>query len=81
MSTWRWRSFDAAGVLRAENTLTDPWADTPDKAANLVLARMMVRAAPDYGRLRGWRVCACDDTAEGWVDADEWLSVVEDARR
>ncbi len=81
MKAWRWESFDGDGVPRAENTLTDPWADTADKAANLILARMMVRAWPQVGVLVGWRVRAWSDGAEAWADADEWLQVVEVAHR
>ncbi|MCG5464254.1 hypothetical protein MED01_002419 [Micromonospora sp. MED01] len=77
MSTWRWKSFDGDGVPRAENTLTDPWADTAEKAASLILARMMVQAWPQVGVLGGWRVRAWSDSTEAWADADEWLTVVE----
>ncbi|MEV5211303.1 hypothetical protein AB0K35_27905 [Micromonospora sp. NPDC053740] len=81
MSTWAWEVFDASGVLRGGNVLSDPWADTPDKAANLMLARWMVKAAPEYRRLSGWRVRVCGDGVETWADADEWLQANEGVRR
>ncbi|SCF42514.1 hypothetical protein GA0070563_11288 [Micromonospora carbonacea] len=71
---WCWEAYDRAGVRRIADTLTDPWADTPEGAAELGMAHLMVKVRPKFRRLRGWRVRAWDDlVGEAWVDADEWL--------
>lgn len=70
---WQWQAVDRDGIPRIADSLTDPWADTPDRAADLVMARLLVRVAPDYGRLRGWQVRVCGVVGEGVAFADDWL--------
>ncbi|MFG2046110.1 hypothetical protein ACGFIW_01600 [Micromonospora sp. NPDC048935] len=82
MSTWRWEAFDSSGTAMIADTLTDPFAETPTEAADLGMARLLIRVEPDYGQLRGWRVRAwADGCGEAWADADEWLQVAEGSRR
>ncbi|MEU0078501.1 hypothetical protein ABZY58_11445 [Micromonospora tulbaghiae] len=82
MTVWRWEAQDGAGTPQIADTLSDPFASTPAQAAETGMARLMIRAAPHYGQLAGWRVRAwADGRGEAWVSADEWLTAGQAARR
>jgi hypothetical protein len=79
---WRWEAYDRHHHIQVADTITDPWADTATDAAELGMARLMIKAAPDYHFLRGWQVRAWQpEGPEGWSHADDWLGVHEQARR
>lgn len=77
---WRWEACDADGTMRVVDVLPAVWWPlSPSEAADLAMARLMIRAHPDYRRLAGWRVRAWRDEDEGWALADDWLRI--DAKR
>lgn len=80
MSTWRWEATGPNGTPQIADILTDPWPGTPDQAAEMALAHLMLRAG-DVRRVAGWRVRAwADGRGEAWVEADAWLPTANTTR-
>ncbi|MER7331724.1 MULTISPECIES: hypothetical protein [unclassified Micromonospora] len=81
MTVWRWEATDPHGTVQIADTLSDPFATTAEQAAETGMARLMIRAAPSYRRLRGWRVRAwADGLGEASVCADDWLRADQESR-
>lgn len=78
---WRWEAYDAAGTVQIADVLSEVWWPlSPSEAADLAMARLMIRVHPNYQVLAGWRVRAWRDGEEGWALADGWLATTSAAK-
>ncbi|MFB6392654.1 hypothetical protein [Polymorphospora lycopeni] len=77
MIRWQWEAVDPGGTARISG-VQDDWRRAGGQAvAEEILARLILRAKPYYGRAEGWKIRAWQRGLEGEAveaRASDWLN-------